>query len=179
MPRTVRTTFLALLFLTLAAGLSPAGAAEHYVGGGVRFFRTLDDIEIDDLGKIDTDGSSVVLSYLADPAGLFKVEFDLEYFGDGYGEQTGAIVSPQLLVLVGGKLYGGVGAGVNYVDDNLIGADTSDVFYIGRLGLLLTLLPRLHLDLNANYQSDVFDKILDGPTSNSVTLGAMVRIRMK
>jgi len=179
MPRTFRSTLLAFLLLALAAGLQPAWAAEHYVGGGARFFRTLNDVEIDNIGKIDADGNSLIVSYLADTAGLFKIEFDIEYFGNGYGEQTGAIVSPQLLVLVGGKLYGGVGAGIQYVQDNLVGDDASDVFYIGRLGLQFTLLPRLKLDLNANYQTDVFDKVFNGASSSSVTLGAMARFRVK
>jgi len=179
MPRTFRLPLIALVLLALAAGGSPVAAAEHYVGGGVRFFRTINDIEIDNLGKIDTDGNSLIASYVADPAGLFKIEFDLEYFSDGYGEQTGSIVSPQLLVLVGGKLYGGAGAGIHYVQDNLIGDDASGVFYIGRLGLQFTVLPRLKLDLNASYQTDVFEKVFNGPTSSSVTLGAMARIRIK
>lgn len=179
MPRTFRHALFAFLLLALAVSLTPADAAEHYFGGGIRFFRTLNDIEVGDVGKIDTDGNSLILSYQVNPAGLFKAEFDLEYFSDGYGDQTGAIVSPQALVLVGGNLYGGVGAGINYVQDNQIGDDTSDLFYIGRLGLQLTLLPRLHLDLNANYQSDVFDKIFNGPSSSSITLGAMARVRIK
>ena len=179
MPRTFRYTLPALAILAFAGQATPAVAAEHYLGGGVRFFRTLDDIEIGSIGKIDTDGNSLILSYLADPAGAFKIEFDVEYFSDGYGEQTGSIVSPQLLVLVGGKLYGGIGAGIQYVQDNLIGDDASDVFYIGRVGLQFTLLPRLRLDLNASYQTDVFDKVFNGPSSSSVTLGAMARFRIK
>ena len=179
MPRILRSTLLAFSLLVFVASLNPAAAAEHFLGGGVRFFRTLDDIEIDDIGKIDTDGNSLILSYLAKPAGLFKIEFDIEYFGDGYGEQTGSIISPQFLVLFGSNFYGGLGAGINYVQDNLIGEDASDIFYIGRLGLQLTLLPRLHLDLNANYQTDVFDKVFSGPSSNSVTFGAMARFRIK
>lgn len=179
MPRTLRSTLLALAILATAGHLAPAAAAEHYLGGGVRFFRTLNDIEIGNVGKIDTDGNSLILSYLADTAGIFKIEFDVEYFADGYGEQTGSVISPQFLVLVGGKLYGGVGAGIQYVQDNQIGDDTSDIFYIGRVGLQFTILPRLKLDLNANYQSDIFDKIFNGPSSSSVTVGAMARFRIK
>jgi hypothetical protein len=172
---TLGITFLALASLAAV----PAQAAEHYLGGGVRWFRTLDDVEVDEIGQIDADGNTVILSYQVDPAGLFKLEFDVEYFADGFGDQTGEIISPQFLVLLGGNLYGGVGAGINYVQDNLIGDDTSDVFYIGRLGLQLTLLPRLHLDLNANYQTDVFDKVFDGASSDSITLGAMARFRIR
>lgn len=171
---------LALTLLTLApVATAPAQAAEHYLGGGVRWFRTLDDVEVDEIGEIDADGNSVILSYVADPAGLFKLEFDVEYFPDGFGDQTGEILSPQFLVLVGGTLYGGAGAGIAYVEDNLIGDDTSDVFYIGRLGLQLVLLPRLHLDINANYQTDVFEKVFDGASSDSITLGAMARFRIQ
>jgi hypothetical protein len=171
---------LGITLLSLAAlSVTPAQAADHYLGGGVRWFRSLDDIHVADVGKIDTDGNSIIASYQVDPAGLFKFEFDVEYFSDGFGEQTGSIVSPQALVLVGGLLYGGVGAGIDYVQDNTIGDNTSDVFYIGRVGLQLTVLPRVHLDINANYQTDVFDKLFDGASSNSITLGAMARVRIK
>jgi hypothetical protein len=37
----------------------------------------------------------------------------------------------------------------------------------------------LHLDLNANYQTDVFDKVFDGASSDSITLGAMARFRIR
>jgi hypothetical protein len=174
------TTFAPLAVFALALTWStPAAAADHYLGGGVRFFQTLDDIEIEDIGRIDADGYSFIASYLADPAGLLKFEVDLEYFDSGYGDQTGAIISPQALVLIGAQLYGGVGIGINYVQDNKLGPDTSDVFYIGRVGLQFTLLPRLHLDLNANYQTDVFDRIFDGASSDSITIGAMARVRLR
>ena len=102
MPRKLALTVFILSACSLLSPASPAVAADHYFGGGVRFFRTLNDVEIDDLGKIDADGSSIIASYLVDPAGLFKVELDLEYFSDGYEELTGEIISPQLLLLVGG-----------------------------------------------------------------------------
>jgi hypothetical protein len=178
MPRPTRFGLFGLLVLALTAS-APAMAADQYLGGGVRFFRTLNDVKVTDIGKIDTDGNSLIASYLIDPAGLLKFEIDLEYFDSGYGDQTGAIVSPQALALVGGKLYGGVGAGINYVQDNQLGDNTSGVFYIGRVGLDLTLLPRVRLDLNANYQTDVFDNIFDGASSDSITLGAIVRFRIK
>ncbi|MCZ6507455.1 MAG: hypothetical protein O7A04_05330 [Acidobacteria bacterium] len=178
LPKSVQAV-AGLLLLSLALGAAPAQAAKHYLGGGVRYFKTLDDVEIDEVGKIDTDGNSLILSYQADPVGLFKFELDLEYFADGFGDLTGDVLSPQFLVLVGSTLYGGVGAGIYYIPDNLVGDDTSDVFYVGRLGLQLTVLPRLHIDLNANYQTDVFDKLFDGAGSDSITLGAMARVRIK
>jgi hypothetical protein len=178
MPRKPLFTVLALCLASLVFAPG-ADAAEHFFGGGIRYFQTLDDIEIDDLGKIDAEGNSWILSYQANPAGLLKFELDLEYFDDVFGGVTGEVYSPQLLVLVGGNLYGGVGAGVYYLSDNPVGDDTSDVFYVGRLGLQLTLLPRIHLDLNANYQTDAFDKIFDGADSDAITLGAMVRFRIR
>lgn len=178
MPR--KSFFTALALSLLAFVVVPAAhAAEHFFGGGVRYFQTLDDIEIDDLGKIDAEGNSFILSYQVNPAGLLKFELDLEYFDDVFGGLTGEVYSPQFLVLVGGTLYGGVGAGVYYLADNPVGDDTSDVFYVGRLGLQFTLLPRIHLDLNANYQTDAFDKVFEGADSDAITLGAMVRFRVQ
>ncbi len=177
MPRKPFLPALAL-FLAFFAVAPAAEAAEHFFGGGIRYFQTLDDIRLDDLGKIDAEGNSFILSYQANPAGLFKFELDLEYFDD-FGGVTGEVFSPQALILVGGNLYGGVGAGLYYLSDNPLGGDTSDLFYVGRLGLQLTLLPRIHLDLNANYQTDAFDRIFDGADSDAITLGAMVRFRIR
>ena len=181
MPHKHALTLLALplAVCALLSATTPAAAADHYFGGGVRFFRTLNDVEIDDLGEIDADGNSIIASYLVDPAGLFKIEFDLEYFDDGYDDLTGEIISPQLLLLVGGNLYGGAGVGINFISDNSVGDDSSDPFFIGRLGLQLTLVPRIHLDLNANYQTDVFDKVFSGASSDAITLGAIVRLKIR
>ncbi len=178
MPRKPLFTTLSALALLAFVAAPAVQAAEHFIGGGVRYFQTLGDIEIDHLGKIDADGNSYILSYQANPAGVLKFELDLEYFDD-FGGLTSEVYSPQFLVLVGGNLYGGVGAGVYYLSDNPVGDDTSDLFYVGRLGLQLTLLPRIHLDLNANYQTDAFEKVFDGADSDAITLGAMVRIKVR
>jgi len=167
-----------LLVVTLSAGV-PAHAADHYLGGGVRWIRTVSDIRIDEIGDVDADGQSVVLSYVADPAGAFKFEFDVEYFEDGFGEFSGEILSPQVLLLYGDNFYAGVGAGVNYIEDNLLGEDTSDIYYIGRLGLNLLLLPRVTLDINANYQTNSFDNAINIVEIDTKTtkLGAILRFK--
>ena len=177
-----RRPFIPVLALCLAfLAVAPAAeAAEHYLGGGVRYFQTLDDIEIDNLGKIDTDGNSFILSYLADPAGLLKVEVDLEYFGRLRGRQTGEVFSPQFLLLVGGQpLRRASGPGSTTSRTTRIGDDTSDVFYIGRLGLQFTLLPRLHLDSTPTTRPTFSTRSSTAPTRSSITLGAMVRFRIR
>ncbi len=165
------------LVSTLVSGA--ASAAEHLVGGGVRFFETVDNLDVDDLGAIEDSGNSYILAYGINPAGLFRFEFNLEYIEDGYAPETGEVLSPQALLLLGQTLYGGVGVGLDHLPDNTVGDDTSDPYFIGRVGLDLLLLPRVHLDINANYQTDKFDKVLGGASSNSITLGALFHFRVK
>ncbi|MDH3403641.1 MAG: hypothetical protein OES32_16525 [Acidobacteriota bacterium] len=177
-PSAAASAFVVALALLAFAVAPAAHAADHYFGGGFRYLKTVDDLETEG-GRVDADGRSFILSYQLDPAGLLKLEADLEVFDGGFGDATGTVYSPQVFALVGGTLYGGVGAGLYYLSSNQIGSSSSDVFYLGRLGLQLTLLPRIHLDLNANYQTDAFAKVFDGAGSDAITLGAMVRFRIR
>ncbi len=173
---TLRTLLAAVAVAALPA---TAFTAEHTLGGGVRYFETVDNLSIDDLGAIEDSGNSLILAYGINPAGILRYEFQLEYIEDGYAPETGEVISPQAFVLLGSTLYGGVGIGIDHLPDNTLGDDTSDAYFIGRLGLDLLLLPRVHLDINANYQTDKFDKVLSGPSSDTLTLGALVHFRFR
>lgn len=168
-------SWVALTALLLAFGLTafaaPAAAAEHRLGGGVHYWRTLDEIG-DDFDDIDEDGLSALLSYQFVPGGLIKFQVDAEYFEKGFGGTEDDAISPQVYVLLGGTIYAGVGAGIIYSDNFDDGE--SDVFYAARLGLDMTLLPRLHLDINANYRNTEWDQLEEADT-DTITLGAVVR----
>jgi hypothetical protein len=168
-----RTTAARILLLAAATGLGAAagaGAAEHRIGVGQLYWRSLDD-----LGELnlEDDGAATYLSYQYVPEGIFKVEVDLEYYSQGFAGSTSAAYSPVLFLLAEFGLYGGLGVGVTVSDgltDNI-----SDPFYAARLGWDFQLLPRLHLDVNANYRAGTFQELRDYD-QDSITLGAAARV---
>jgi hypothetical protein len=163
---------MTLVLLVFVAGAASAG--EHRIGFGMHYFKSLDDLESDDF-DIDEDGLIPVISYQYRPGGLFFFEADVEYFSDGYGGAEGTAYSPQVFLMVGRGIYGGVGVGVTIAgdfDDNY-----SDAFYIGRVGFSMPLLPRISLDINANYESGSFST-LEEFDSDTLTLGASIRVAL-
>lgn len=170
-PGLAALTALLLAFALATSLAAPAQAVEHRIGGGVHYWRTLDEIG-DDFGDIDEDGLSALVSYQLAPSGLLKFQVDAEYFEKGFGGAEDDAISPQVYVLLGGTVYAGVGAGIIYSDNFDDGE--SDPFYAARLGLDMTLLPRLHLDINANYRTTDWDELEEADT-DTITLGAVVR----
>jgi hypothetical protein len=168
---------LAIATLALAALLAPAAAqaAEHYLGGGIHYWRTIDDLADEGFDDIEDEGRSFVLSYQAVPAGILSFQMDLEYFEEGFGGATEEAFSPQVYVVVGHGLYAAVGAGVIYSDD--FEDEFSDVFYAARVGFNFAVLPRVRLDVNANYRAGAFDELEDADT-DAITLGAVIRFRL-
>ena len=166
-----------VLRFALAAGvlllaLAPAAeAAEHRFGLGVNYWRAVDDL-VDEGFDVEEDGLAPVLTYQYRPGGLLGVQVDLEYFVAGFGGSTSEAISPQVYVTVGGGLYGAVGIGVTYSSD--FDDEFSDPFYAARLGLDFELLPKIHLDIHANYRADAFSE-LDEADTDTVILGAAVR----
>ncbi len=169
----MKKQFLALALMTLAA--LPAAAAQHRIGVGIHHWQTVDDLRDEGFEDIDESGSSGVLSYQLVPAGMFKVELDLEYFADGFGGSTEAAYSPQIFLLLGNKLYAGVGAGIIYSDG--FEDSSSDPFYAARVGLDFLILPRLHLDINGNYRVNDWNQ-LDEADTDTITLGAFLRLAL-
>lgn len=172
MTRIGRTACAAALMLALPA---LAAAGEHRLGFGYHYWKTLDDISATNLGEINDDGYAEVISYQYLPAGLMKWEVDVEYFNDGFGGSTEKAYSPQLFLLFGRNLYAGVGIGMTKSDSFPDGDSWSDPWYAARAGIELLLLPKIHLDINANYRADAF-KALDDAKSDTITLGASVRL---
>jgi len=163
----------AVVVVSFAA--TAAGAAEHRFGVGYHYWKTAD--KVTGLGDVKDDGHATVFSYQYLPGGLVRFEADVEYFPSGFGGSRDNAYSPQAFVLVGRFLYAGVGVGATHSNDFPSGDSWSDPWYAARAGLDLLLLPRLHLDLNANYRADAFRDLQDAK-SDAITLGASVRLTL-
>jgi hypothetical protein len=175
--RWMRTTTAAVIFGLLAltvAATAPAAAAEHRFGLGGHYWRAIDDLDASDL-DIDEDGIAPYFTYQFVPAGIFKLELDLEYHADGFGGGTDTAYSPVGFVLVEFGLYAGLGIGVTVSDS--LPDNVSDPFYAARLGWDFQVLPRLHVDLNANYRGNTFSALEDYD-SDTITLGAALRVAL-
>jgi len=86
-------------------------------------------------------------------------------------------VTPQLYVLFGRAFYAGVGVASNYT--NAGDGDFSDPFFIGKVGVDLLLLPKIHLDINADYRFNEFDELYEYDyDTETITLGATLRITL-
>ncbi len=169
---------LRLLFLTticLAVCLVPAtdvAAGEHRWGVGAHFWKTVDDLADESLSDIDDDGLAWVLSYQYDPGSLMKFEIDLEYYDGGFAGSPDSALSPVGYIIIGNKLYAGLGIGITYSGG--LQDDVSDPFYAVRVGFVLTLLPKVRIDINANYRANAFSD-LDEADTDAITLGAILR----
>ena len=152
----------------------PAAAAEHRFGIGVHYWDAIDDV-IGDGFDIDEDGVTGILSYQYRPGGLLSFELDLEIAPEGFGGSNDVTFSPTAFVLFGKGLYVGVGIGLSFASD--LQDNVSDPFYAARVGFNFLLLPRISLDVNANYRADAFNE-LDDFDSDALTLGAIIRVRL-
>jgi hypothetical protein len=136
-----------LFLMMLAALVAVPAFADHSFGLGVHHWQTVDDLADEGFEGLEEEGTSGIVSYQYIPEGLFTLEADLEYFADGFGGSTESAFSPQVYLLVGHGLYAGAGVGVIYSD-----GDSSDPFYAARVGFNFSVIPRLKLDINANYR---------------------------
>ncbi len=159
----------AALILGLAA---PAFAADHRIGFGVHHWQTVDDLADQGFTGLDDKGTSGIVSYQYMPEGIFSFELNLEYFADGFGGSTKSAYSPQAYLLVGHGFYAGVGVG-NVVSDG----ETSDPFYAAKVGVDFAIVPRVSVDINANYRFDDWG-LIDNAKTDTVTLGALLRLRI-
>jgi opacity protein-like surface antigen len=167
----MRASRFVVLILLCSSLASTARAASFSLGAGVHYWRTVNELGN---ASFDRSGAAVMLSYQYLPEGLFKLEGDVEFFPRGFGGANDAAWSPQVYFLVGGRLYAGVGAGVIY--SSSFDGRWSDVFYAARAGTDFALLPRVHLDINANYRFNDWNQ-LDQANTDTVTLGALLRLR--
>lgn len=165
---------IAITAALLALAFAPAAdAAEHRLGLGLHYWSTIDSVG--DLEGIEDEGSSWLVTYQLKPAGFFKLELDVEVFDEGFAGSTDTSFAPQAFVLVGGFVYGGVGAGVTVSDG--LQDNVSDPFFMVKLGLDFTVLPRVHLDVGAIYRFDDWEAVEEVDfDSDTYTLGVAARV---
>ncbi len=82
------------------------------------------------------------------------------------------MLAPQAYLLLGGALYGGVGAGIFYSDSDF--ADRP--FYVLRAGLNIMPTANMTLDINANYRFTEWDSdLMQDIDTDTATLSAALR----
>ena len=144
-----RTSRWICVLALLAAGFAaPAMAGEHRIGGGLHYWQSVNQLDdnFPDF-EVQDDGFSEVVSYQY-LAGFLRFEAAAEYFDKGFQGSRDWAISPQVYVLAGRGIYGGLGVGVTYSD--FAHGSWSDPFYIAKAGVDFLLLPKLHLDINAD-----------------------------
>jgi opacity protein-like surface antigen len=151
-----------------------AVAATHRFGAGANYWKTISNLDLEDVKNIDESGLSWLASYQYVPAGIFKLEVDLEYY-PRLGEEPKAMWSPEAFLLVGGTLYAGAGIGVYYNGDIF----SNKPFYMLRAGLDFAILPFLSLDINANYRFNDWNSLeTNSIDTDTIRLGAALRFAM-
>ncbi|MDA0323086.1 MAG: hypothetical protein O2923_10280 [Verrucomicrobia bacterium] len=161
---------LALVVALIA--LPRTSLADSQIGGGVHYWRTIDDI---DVHNVDEDGLAWLVSYRFSSESLFKVHAEVEFLPDDFGGSPDQVMAPQVYLLGGGGLYAGVGIGIYYADGDF----ANDPFYAFRAGVEIALMGGVRLDLNANYRFDNIEDIsaaVDNVDTDTVTIGAAIRI---
>jgi len=145
----------------------------HRIGLGVNYWKTVDNIS----QEFDSDGLSYLASYQYVPVWYFKVEADMELFPD-LANSSSPVVAPELFLTVGGLLYAGVGVGIYYHEGDWGNAP----FYMLRAGVDIPVLPRLFLDINANYRFNDWDSVswntTGNPGTDTIRLGATLRFTL-
>jgi len=164
--------WLVIVAVAVALAATPASAGEHRLGFGVHYWKTVDEIA-DELPEfeLEDDGLTGIVSYQY-VAGFIRFEAAAEYFESGFQGSDAWAVSPQVYVLAGRGFYGGVGMGVTYSD--FADGDWSDPYFIAKVGIDLLLLPKIHLDINADYRFAEWEQ-LDDYDTDTITMGATVR----
>lgn len=164
---------LVVVFASLLHVLA-ASAGSHQIGGGVHYWQAVENIDTDD---IDKNGLSYLASYRYNPATLFALQLEFEVFPKGFMGLRDDVYSPQGMIVLGSVLYAGLGVGTYYYDGDF----ADDPFYILRAGVDLEVLPRVHVDVNGNYQFTDFASlkdIEDNVDTDTITLGAAIRIEL-
>jgi len=158
-----------IILVVLALFVLPAVQAAdqaHRIGGGVNYWRAIDDLDED----FDDNGLSYLASYQYWPT-LIGLQADVEFLPDLFGEDA---IAPAAYLLVGGAIYAAAGVGIVNYD----GEWADDPFFALKAGLNLELLPSIYLDVSGSYrfnsEIDLGDAV-DAIDTDTVFLGAAVR----
>ena len=176
MPRLSTCSIVVSLLALAVLGPSTAAGAEHRLGLGLHYWKSVKDLPKEGFPDVDDSGVAWVGSYIFDVEGPLKFGLDLEYFGDGFGGSTSSAWAPQAFLLFGSGLYGGIGVGITLASS--FDSNHSDPYFLARVGIDFPIFPRLTLDLNLNWDADAFNQ-LDNFDSDALTLAAIVRYRIK
>lgn len=160
-----------LLISTGAHAQEDDECPHHRIGVGAHYWTALDEI---DTRNIDESGMGWIVSYQYVPVSVFKLEGSVEVAPGGYAGSDDAVVSPQVMAILGAGLYGGVGMGIHYTDGEFGDAP----YFAFRVGLDFPILPYVYLDINANYRFDEWDtdEIREDVNTDTITVGAALRI---
>ena len=165
------TIFAAMAFSGIARADDNSDIS-HRIGGGVQYWRTIRQISHD--SSFDRDGLSYIGSYQF-VFGWIKLEADVEVFPKNFRASDNLSIHPMAFAMVGGIIYGGLGIGAVYTDDDTLDDEWSDPIMSLRAGLDLPILPNLRIDLNANYH---FTEWADWNKfdTDTIILGAQARL---
>jgi hypothetical protein len=162
---------IVVVVLVILCCTQQSHAAEHRIGGGLNYWKAMDDIDFD---HIDDKGFSYLASYQYRPTDYFGIELDLEVLPDKYEDTAFA---PQLFLLVGKGLYAGAGIGVEYCDSEF----ADNPFFTLRTGINFEILPHIYADVYAHYRFDNFSDFNDeatDPESDTIFIGTAIRVAL-
>jgi hypothetical protein len=162
---------MAILALGLVLFAADLQAGEHRIGGGANYWIAVDDL--DEEGIDDDDGFSYFVSY-QHWWDFLGVEVDMELLPDRFGDNAYA---PEAYILIGSTIYAGAGMGLIRTN----GEFADDPFYAFRVGLNLELLPRVIVDISANYRFNDSVQLEDDDTdidADTIFLGAAIRFAL-
>lgn len=162
--------FLFACVMPTRAALAVDGLGAHRLGFGANYYTAIGDLP----EKFDKNGLSYLVSYQYAPSMIFKVEAALEIFPDLAGSDN-PVLAPLVFATVGGLFYGGVGVGIYYEG----GSFSHSPFYMLRAGLDFPIIPRVFLDINANYRFNDWNTLEWADVdSNTIRLGAAIRFTL-
>lgn len=156
--------------VALALTVGPRATDAVEIGGGARYFRTIDELD----GPFEENGLAPLVTVRGELAELLHLQADFVLYPDGYAGSDKDVFAPELFLLLGKGVYAGLGAGA-LVSDGEVG----DPFFIARAGINLELLPAVVLDINANYEFAEWEQINtidEDADSDTITLGAALRL---
>ncbi len=163
-----RLATVMLISIMLAGAFAPCTQAEHLLGGGVEYLKTLGDIK--DEPEFDSNAFGIIGSYQYN-GGLLKFEADVEWIPD-FGGTSKSLIQPQAYALIGNLIYGGAGIGIGYFD----GEWESNPFYALRAGVNLPI-GGLILDVFGVYRFQEAEVIehLGESDLDAITFCALIR----
>lgn len=138
---------------------------------GANYWKTIKDVDLND---VDKNGFSWLATYQYAPGSPLSLEADIEYFYNGFAGTTRDVFAPQAYIVLGTSLYGALGIGCYFADDEF----SKDPFYAIRLGLDFPLIRPIYMDINVNYRFNEWKNIHDLASdihSDTITIGAAIR----